>query len=283
MIGKTIRLVVSYVEHAPLSAVAHVLRTVWIQSTGDSAYVQRHLPTGGIAIHVPIGGEPRMLGPLTGPQIDVIPPRTTVVGARFRPGAAPPLSATLDDLVDQHLGLAEVQGSSVDRLTEAVAGARSPEHALALLQEHVLRSLRSQVQPDELVQEAVQLLMPWRPVDVTVVAADLGLSTSQLRRRCLRAVGVGPKALQRTLRFQGLLALAQAGATGRCGAGGTAGLAIDVGYADQAHLSRECRRLTGVSPGRLLGGELDRCTCGHDHAASYRPYLAARARPPLPI
>ena len=92
-----------------------------------------------------------------------------------------------------------------------------------------------------------------------------------------------PKVLQRALRFQGFLALAQAGATatGRRGADGTAGLAVDAGYADQAHLSRECLRLTGLTPRRLLGGSIERCACGHDHSASYRPFLSTRAGPPL--
>jgi AraC-like DNA-binding protein len=28
-------------------------------------------------------------------------------------------------------------------------------------------------------------------------------------------------------------------------------VAADAGYADQAHLTRECRRLTGLTPGEL--------------------------------
>jgi AraC-like DNA-binding protein len=110
------------------------------------------------------------------------------------------------------------------------------------------------------------------------VATHLAISPSQLRRRCLEKVGVGPKALQRTLRFQGFLALAQAGVPGssRRGADGVAGLAVDVGYADHAHLARECRRLTGLTPRELLGGDRERCECGHDHSASYLPFLAAR-------
>jgi AraC-like DNA-binding protein len=55
-----------------------------------------------------------------------------------------------------------------------------------------------------------------------------------------------------------------------------AGLAAEVGYADHAHLGRECLRLTGLTPRDLLGGAIDRCGCGHDHAASYGPFLAAR-------
>ena len=273
----------SYVERPPLPELAGVVRTVWIQRTGAAAFVQRHLPTGGVEIHVPIGGRPHLLGPLTGPQIEVIPPHTTIVGVRFRPGTPPPLPTALDDLVDQRLGLAELCGSPVRAVAEAMDRAGTPERALIVLQAHLRQEFRRAARVDPLVREAVRTLMPWHPVDIDTVAQHLALSTSQLRRRCLHAVGMSPKVLQRALRFQGFLALAQAGATatGRRGADGTAGLAVDAGYADQAHLSRECRRLTGLTPRRLLGGSIERCACGHDHSASYRPFLATRAGPPL--
>jgi AraC-like DNA-binding protein len=275
----------SYVERPPVPELAGVVRTVWIQRTGAAAYVQRHLPTGGVEIHFPIGGPPQLVGPLTGPEIEVIPAHTTIVGVRFRPGTAPPLSTVLDDLVDQRLGLADLWGRAVDRLVETMAAAMTPERALLLLQAHLLHEFRGTARVDPLVGEAVRALMPWHPVNIDALAGHLALSASQLRRRCLQAVGMSPKVLQRTLRFQGFLALAQAGATasGRQGADGTAGLAIDAGYADQAHLSRECLRLTGLTPRQLLGGDLDRCACGHDHAASYRPFLVTRSREPLRI
>lgn len=273
----------SYVERPPVPELAGVVRTVWIQRTGDMAYVQRHLPTGGVEIHFPVGGYPQLVGPLTGPQIEVIPPHTTIVGVRFRPGTAPPLPTVLDDLVDQRLGLADLWGRSVDRLEEAMGRAETPEQALLVLQAHLLGEFRCAVRADPLVGEAVKALMPWHQVNIDTLATHLALSPSQLRRRCLHAVGVSPKVLQRTLRFQGFLALAQAGATasGRRGADGMAGLAVDVGYADQAHLSRECLRLAGLTPRQLLGGSIDRCACGHEHSASYQPFLAARSRPQL--
>jgi hypothetical protein len=40
-------------------------------------------------------------------------------------------------------------------------------------------------------------------------------------------------------------------------------------------------RLTGLTPRELLGDAVDRCGCGHDHAASYGPFLAARPRAAL--
>jgi AraC-like DNA-binding protein len=270
----------SYVERPPLPGLAGVVRTVWIQRTGAAPYLQRHLPTGGVEIHFFNGGPPQLIGPLTGPEVELIAPHTTIVGVRFHPGTAPPLPAGLDDLVDQRLSLADLWRSSGDRLAEAMAQAGTPERALVILQTHLRHEYRRAAGPDPLVGAAVKGLMPWRPVSIDTLASHLALSPSQLRRRCLQAVGVSPKVLQRTLRFQGFLALAQAGATatGRRGADGTAGLAIDAGYADQAHLSRECLRLTGLTPSQLLGGSVDRCACGHDHSASYRPFLATRYR-----
>ncbi|WP_328993335.1 helix-turn-helix domain-containing protein [Kribbella sp. NBC_01245] len=275
----------SYVERPPSPGLAGVVRTVWIQRTGAAPYVQRHLPTGGVEIHFPIGGRPQLVGPLTGPVVEVLPAHTTIVGVRFHPGTAPPLPTVLDDLVNQRLGLGDLWRSSADRLVEAMALAGTPERALAFLQAHLLQEFRTRVHVDPLMGEAVTALMPWQPVNIDALAAHLALSPSQLRRRCLQAVGMSPKVLQRTLRFQGFLALAQAGAaaTGRRGADGMAGLAIDVGYADQAHLSRECLRLTGLTPRQLLGVNADRCACDHDHSGSYLPFLASRSRQPLRV
>jgi AraC-like DNA-binding protein len=78
-----------------------------------------------------------------------------------------------------------------------------------------------------------------------VSALDLGVSERQLRRRFEDAVGYGPKTLARVLRFQRFLALA-------AGGGDLARLALSAGYADQAHLTRECRRLAGRTPVALL-------------------------------
>ncbi|WP_422735540.1 helix-turn-helix domain-containing protein [Micromonospora sp. WMMD729] len=278
----TTRTTASYVELAPAPGLVDHVRTVWVQTTGTVPYVQRHLPTGGAELHWPIGGPPRLLGPLTGPRVEVIPAATTLLGVRFHPGVPLLTTGGVGDLLDQRVSLDEFGHRWVDRLGEAIAGAATPRAALRVLQDFLLHRVRTAA-PDPLVRAAVRLLMPWTSRDVGAVADHLGLSASQFRRRCRWAVGTGPKSLQRTLRFQGFLALAQAGATatGRRGADGMAGLAVDVGYADQAHLSREVRRLTGLTPGGLLGADVERCSCGHDHTASYAPFLVGR-RPRVP-
>ncbi len=264
----------AYDERLPLPDLASRVRTVWIQHNGPHPVLQRHLPTGGVELQFPIGATAQLVGPLTGAAIEVLPAGLTVVGARFWPGAASPLlGLPADELVDQVVPFDDVWGRASD-LPARLAGAPGPDAALRLLQLDLVRRLARVPPPDPLVTEAVRRLMPWRPTRIGPLARDLDISPSQLRRRVLTGVGTGPKALQRALRVQGYLALAQAATH----AGRVSDLAADVGYADQAHLSRECLRLTGLTPRELLGDSADRCGCGHDHAASYGPFLAARPR-----
>jgi AraC-like DNA-binding protein len=272
----------SYIERPPVPALRDLVRVVWIQRIGAEPYLQRNLPTGGVELHCPIGSLPRLVGPLTRPSVEVLAPATTVVGVRLHPGAAASmLGLPASELVDQTLYLDEVWGPAAVVLGELLSGARSPEVALLTLQEQLVFRRADGARPDPLVSEAVRRLMPWRAGEIGSLSSLLAISESQLRRRCLAAVGIGPKALQRTLRFQGFLALVQSTvvrATPPDG-GGLAELAAEAGYADQAHLSRECVRLTGLPPREFLGDTRGRCGCGHDHSASFVPFLRWRPRP----
>ena len=85
------------------------------------------------------------------------------------------------------------------------------------------------------------------------VAAEIGLSMRQLRRRCHAVVGYGPKTLQRVLRFRRFVARINAGPpSGQAETPGhdLAALAAEAGYADQARLTRECRAPGRPDPGR---------------------------------
>ena len=79
------------------------------------------------------------------------------------------------------------------------------------------------------------------------VADEVGLSERQLRRRCHAAAGYGPKTLQRVLRFQRFVRMLDAAARPL----DLAAAAAQAGYADQAHLTRECGALSGLTPAAL--------------------------------
>jgi AraC-like DNA-binding protein len=266
-----------YVERLPVPALADVVSTVWFQQVGAdaSAYLHRNLPHGGTEIVCAIGASPQVVGPLTGPHVEVIEPGTTVVGMRLRPGAAGALlGVPPSELVDLTVPADALWGRAGTALGDRVGAAGSPVEALAALQRGTLARRLTDADPDPLVTEAVRRLMPGRATAVAALPRLLAVSERNLRRRCQAAVGLGPKALHRTLRFQGFVARAQlAFARGRS-PDGLAELAIRSGYADQAHLTRECVRLTGTTPRAFLTENRDTCACGHDHAASYQLMLA---------
>jgi AraC-like DNA-binding protein len=268
----------SYVERAPARALAGLVSSAWIQRVpADAApYLHRNIPNGSVEFSCDIGSVPRVMGPLTRPRMEVLAPGSTVVGVRFHPGAAATaLGVPLSELTDLAVEASVVWGRSAVPAFERVTGSASGEEALALLQRLIACRLADGGDPDPLIAEAVRRLMPWRAGDVASLRSALSISERQFRRRCQAAIGVAPKELQRLLRFQGVLARAQlALSRGLQPAGeGLAQLAADAGYADQPHLTRECLRLTGLTPRAFLRQTEQDCGCGHDHEASFAPLL----------
>ncbi len=122
----------------------------------------------------------------------------------------------------------------------APAGAGAGKDPRAILLGAIER--RGAAGPDPLVRAAVAALD--RPhARVAAVAAGLGLSARQLQRRVADAVGYGPKTLARVLRFRRLQTLP---------AGPLVELALEAGYADQAHMTAEVTALAGIPPVRFL-------------------------------
>jgi AraC-like DNA-binding protein len=280
----------SYRERRPVPALAGLVSSVWVQrvSPGARPYLHRNVPNGCVEVRGRLGQVPELVGPLTGPLTEKLPPGSTIVGLRFRPGAASGvLGIPVSEVADLVLDAEHVWGRAAVAIGERVASSAGAEAAVASLQQAVGGRLVASEGPDPLVAEALRRLMRARDGDVGPVRASLWMSERQFRRRCVSAVGVPPKALHRMLRFQGFLARVQFALSrdGGLAGDGLAQLAADCGYADQAHLSRECVRLTGVTPGVFLRETEQSCGCGHDHEASFGPLMAglfysgARLRP----
>ena len=102
---------------------------------------------------------------------------------------------------------------------------------------------------------AARRLVVDRGATVRDVARDLGWSERRLDREITATCGYGPKTLQRIVRLQRALRTSRAGVATRPPslAPTLSHLAFDAGYADQAHMTREFRDLTGFTPRQLLG------------------------------
>lgn len=83
---------------------------------------------------------------------------------------------------------------------------------------------------------------PTLPIET--LAAEQHVSRRQLERDFGQWIGTSPRHLAQVARVQAVSRKAQAGAT-------LADIAADVGFADQAHMSRVVRQLTGLTPQRF--------------------------------
>jgi AraC-like DNA-binding protein len=192
---------------------------------------------------------------VAGPDLQVafecVPPGAAVIGLRFLPGvAATLLRVPASQIVGARLPLDCFWHEKARELTDAVGDAQEP-HVVATRLETALANLAGDFEsPDQSAESILRCVaMPRdarRPV-VPELTAALGLSERTLRRRCEHAFGYGPKTLDRVLRMQHFLELARTHPEL-----GLAKLADIAGYADQAHLTREARRLTGFTPAAIL-------------------------------
>ncbi|MBA3898201.1 MAG: AraC family transcriptional regulator, partial [Sphingomonadaceae bacterium] len=97
---------------------------------------------------------------------------------------------------------------------------------------------------------AVGLLTHRADLDIAAVAREIGWSRKHLAARVRNAVGVGPRSYRRLLRFSRLIQKLDTTKPD------WAGLAADIGYADQSHLIREFREFAGMTPGDYLARSL---------------------------
>jgi AraC-like DNA-binding protein len=225
---------VSYVEHLLASP---LVACTWEQATARS-HEQLIVPDGCVDL-IWAGERLSIAGPDTRARVVALAPGSRPVGLRLRPGTAGAVfGLPASELCDIAPDAADVLGRDVaGALLEELASGRDP-HAV-LLRALELRGVR---EVDPLVRTALLALARPR-ARVGSVAAELGVSARQLQRRVGDAVGYGPKMLQRVLRFRRLQALPPAPLVE---------LALDAGYADQAHMTAEVTQLAGLSPVRFL-------------------------------
>lgn len=270
-----------YEEEAPPRRLAGIARCVWRSaSTGP----KRIVPDGCLDLVAGDGGV-FIAGPDTAAWSSVTRPGAVLRGVRFKPGHAPAvLGVAADELRDRRVSLGELWGRAGEVLSERLlAGELSPAEAVESRLEEVAPADWAVAELIERldagaarVAEAAAVMRPGSggarvadaaallargEADPAGIAAKLGaparatspdlaaarveepsaVSERRLRRRFVQAVGYGPATYLRVARFQRAVALAPRVA-------GLAALAAAAGYSDQAHLSRDCRALTGLTP-----------------------------------
>ncbi|WP_246258256.1 helix-turn-helix transcriptional regulator [Amycolatopsis anabasis] len=215
-----------YREAPPPERLRQAVRCLW---WAELSGAKRIVPDGCLDLMVG-GGQVFVAGPDTRAWDTTAPRGARLHGIRFRPGHAPRvLGVAADELRDQRVDLADLWGRP---------GARAAERLLerpSLLAEVVAGNLR---EPDDPEVGVLLARLDAGAPRVAAALSGIAVSERQLRRRFTLAVGYGPATYLRVTRLQRALAAVRHTAD-------LAALAAESGYADQAHLSRDCRELTG--------------------------------------
>jgi AraC-like DNA-binding protein len=208
--------------------------TTWWSSTADGDVLV--LPDGCIDV-LWIDGELVVAGPDRRARRHHGRPGAEVGGVRLHPGVAPALlGVSAQELVDRTVPLDQLWRSGPARRAIDAVGCAAPGAERAAAVEALLRGL----EPVELDPRAAWVADRLRAgASVAAVADELGWGERRLQRAALRWYGYGAKHLARVLRLQRALAGARTGTT-------LAAVAADAGYADQPHLARDVRDLTGA-------------------------------------
>lgn len=167
------------------------------------------------------------------------------LGIRLRPAASAAIAGRLlPDLRDQVVDLPSLDADFAQRFQRAATGLSSgpgPEPIWDLLEERI-----GHLPVDARIDQAVASLeADPGGCRVAELAADCGMGLRSFQTRFLASVGLAAKEFARIARLQ---------ATLRALDGGTpslADVAVEAGFSDQSHATREMGRLTGLTPARL--------------------------------
>lgn len=243
-----------YQERPPVPELATHVQSVWYQevSAGRHAVGQRVVPDG-CADALWRDGRLRVAGPDTSWRIEELAPGSFIVGVRFRPGAATLVfgDVPVSEARDREVDLADLWDTrSVRELAALLGDAGSPRAVATLLENAMVDRLSLAGALDPVVREVVSELDTAAPPPVPDMAASFGFSERRLRRRFVADVGYGPKTLHGVLRLRRAMRLCER--LRWDGESRAVDVAIAAGYADQPHMTREMRRLAGITPGRLV-------------------------------
>jgi AraC-like DNA-binding protein len=164
------------------------------------------------------------------------------VGAQLRPGAAEALFGVhADELADRHTALEDVWGRDVAWIREQLKEPRMLHQRIDRLEAILTArlSMRGAVHPA--VSFALERLRA--SCSVRRIVGDSGYSHRTMICLFRRSVGLTPKQYSRVLRFQRLLDAIRA-----VPEPSLADLAMEAGFSDQAHFTREFKAIAGVTP-----------------------------------
>lgn len=244
-----------YAEDPPPAALAPFVEAIWSLSarpTPEAPLAQLVRPDGCVDLLVDrTSGRARLVGAMTRPLEHRAERPVELVAVRFAPGGAAALLGTpVHELTDDVVETAAIEPSLralFEGLAELLASV-PPRGGRRRLGDRIAETAAGRPEPDARVRAAARALSARPAASVASLASSLGVSRQHLTRRFREAVGIGPKRFARISRMRWTLERLPAWP------GSLADLALEGGYADQAHMTSELGELAGATPAALARG-----------------------------
>jgi AraC-like DNA-binding protein len=172
-----------------------------------------------------------------------------ITGIRLRPGACRAvLGCPAQHLVNGSVLLSDI-ATDATALHRRLLQSDNVFSRLALLENWVRSALERVTINDRTVIAACRLLGANPKIEIGDVARRFDWNARMIHRQFIAACGYGPKHFQRIMRIQGALRVAHSEPAVRLG-----DVAAATGYADQAHMTRDFRDITGFTPVEYFTG-----------------------------
>jgi AraC-like DNA-binding protein len=258
--------VFEYVSRRPGGRTGRFVESIWFARGQIGGVRERIAPTGSTVAAIVLGDPIRQIP--AGEGAALVAQTGFLIGPHDRPIVNEPLGLThCVGIVTTPVGCrpalglapAALRGRIVDllpawpraaELRRALVGGRTADEALDLVEEALSTPEPYDPQAFARCEAAVRQLSaePARPV--TAIAAGLGLSHGHLDRQFTDLVGLSPRTLARILRMRRLLEDIDI-----FGSVEWAEKAAELGWFDQAHLIRDFKRHTGVTPSAYVAAQ----------------------------
>lgn len=237
---------VVFTRHRPCPELRDRVEAFWTLSCQHGGARLRVIPDGRIDLVFDLDTrEAFVSGPRREP-LEVLHDRPTrLLGVTLSvEAAAILLDVDIGSLESGWRGLETLLGPLAGRVADAVADASSVEAKLSVLETLVMARVGA---PDSRVSRAVaEIARSGGAVAIAELSRHSGASARNLSRLFERWTGLTPKAFARVARTQEVLRRLRETPDVSLKA-----LAAELGFSDQAHMSREVRRLAGDQPKRL--------------------------------
>jgi AraC-like DNA-binding protein len=242
-----------YREFKPDADLSAYVACTWVRVVRHTAklLVAPIIPDGCADIMVYDDQPPQVAGPDATTRWTSLADGAVITGIRLRPGAARAVFGCPASLIVNGRLLLGDLSTGATYLHEELLAAGDLQRRHHALSNWVRAALARANAHDTAVVDACSTLIHDPGAEIGPLARRLDWSPRTLHRQFVAACGYGPKHFQRIMRVQtAIRAMHSHPKTG------FAAVAAKAGYADQAHMTRDFRSITGFTPASYVATSL---------------------------